>query len=108
MTAMQSSIIKYGIFLVGVLFLLSTAEVSDKESQQYYHTECHVFVRTDNVILPTNTANANFALTDLTLLYIGFAALHNSHDAIETSTFQRSQNSPLDIPLYLSVSSLRI
>lgn len=107
---MQSPIIKYGILLLGVLLLLSTAEISEKESQQYYHTECHVFVGTENIVLAANFDLAYFTLAKHTLFFnlIADLALHTPLTKVKAAVTPPSQYTPLDVPLYLSISSLRI
>lgn len=105
---MQSSVIKYGIIALGVLFLSSAAEVSNEECQQYFNTESHVFIGSESLSLVVGTDGlfspvVKFSSSITVPLDI---ASHTVLCCIETDGHSGHPPAHLAVPLY--ISSLRI
>ncbi len=107
---MKSPITKYSIIALGILFVLSAAEISREEYEQYYNTENHFFVGTESVLLTLSTpslvslVHKFFPLTFVTT----HPALLNAVHSVEVDEPPGSHPARQAVPLYLDISSLRI
>ncbi|TSA22204.1 hypothetical protein D4R75_05310 [bacterium] len=107
---MQSSVVKYGIIALGILFLASNAEISSDECQQYYNTESHVFIGADNSSIGAGASGIispvvkfpPFATVPLDVVSpTALSCIDNDRPAAYPPAH-------LGVPLYLNISSLRI
>ncbi len=106
----SSSFIKYGIIALGVLFLSSTAEASSEECQQYFNTESHVFIGTENLSLVMGTGGLISSVVKFSpSVIVPFdIASYTALCCIQTDGHSVHPPARFAVPIYLDISSLRI